>query len=131
MGPRGGSQHKNAFLTPGSRTCIQAPEMFVWDEKTNSLSLKAGRQPPWLRQYVGGAATDDSTWLFCPECRDRYCAAGAGQRTRSYIPYRDTASRFCCKPFRRIDESAPQETDEMSEMRQTQPEPEQEPEPEP
>jgi len=103
----------------------EAPEMFVWDETTNALSLKPGREPPWLRQYVGGVPTDSLTWLYCPECRDRYCAAETGQRTRSYIPYRDSASRFCCKPFRRIDEAASQ--DEMNAIRHTQPEPEEEP----
>ncbi len=50
----------------------EAPEMFVWDEGTNRLSLAPGKTEPWVRPGHAKIAQDDpNTWLYCTECWER------------------------------------------------------------
>ena len=98
--------------------------MFFHDDKTNRLSIQEGRDPPWVREFSGDVKTDRTkTWLYCPECKDRYCVE-KGQRNRAHIPYRDKASQYNLRPHRRFDETS-YAGDSTG---QTQPEPEEEPE---
>ncbi len=99
--------------------------MFSYDKKTNRLCIKEDRDPPWIREFCGSIRTDRSkTWLYCPECRDRYCTE-RGQRNRSHIPYRDKASQYNLRPHTRSDEIV--EGDPAAQGSNTQPEPEEEP----
>jgi hypothetical protein len=90
--------------------------MFVHDEATNTVKLREGKSPPWLRDFSKMKQTDRKMWLFCPECKDRYCPDG-GKRNQSHIPYRDKASQFNLRPHHRG-------CDDVAEESGTQPEPE-------
>ena len=102
----------------------EAPEMFVYDEASNEVKLREGRPPPWIRSSSGQKKTDRKTWLYCPECKDRYCPDGA-RTSHAHVPYRDKASQFNLRAHRRYDDCV----DESS--CGTQPEPEAEAEDEP
>ena len=76
----------------------EAPEMFVWDEGTNRLSLAPGKTEPWIRPSHAKIAEDDpNTWLYCTECRERWFRK-AGERGTSHVPFRDKASQHFLKP---------------------------------
>lgn len=97
--------------------------MFVHDETTNSLKLREGRAPPWIREFHGQVKTDRrKSWLYCVECKDRYCADG-GRRNHAFIPYRDKASQYYLRPHRRFEDAVSAEESQQG----TQPEPESEP----
>ena len=98
--------------------------MFVYDEKTNRLRLREGREPPWIRVFHGDIKTDkNKTWLYCDQCKDRY-GPEKGQRNCSHIPFRDKASQYNLRPHRRFDEAL---LVEEPEEQATQREPEEEP----
>ena len=60
----------------------EAPEVYEWCEKTNRLSLREGRSPPWLRVFCEGARANKlHTWLYCTflskSCKELVCFAWA------------------------------------------------------
>ena len=62
----------------------EAPEVFEWCEKTNRLSLREGRSPPWIHVFTDSARTNRThTWLYCAflrdgkPCRELVCFAWA------------------------------------------------------
>ena len=68
------------------------PAAFEYDAAENRLRLKAGVEPPWLRQFAQGGASDpDCTWLYCTHCVDQH------KKNGFHIPYRDKASQQWCK----------------------------------
>ena len=83
--------------------------MFAYNEKTNCLSLREGKEPPWLRPVHGRItkASEDCTWLYCVDCHkfvfdgdachQRWRRAREGT-PRSHIPFRDAASVTKRKP---------------------------------
>ena len=102
----------------------EAPEMFVYDEKTNRLGLREGREPPWIRVFHGDVKTDrNKTWLYCGQCKDHYCPE-KGQRNGPHVPFRDRASQYNLRPHRRFDETLLMDDPEEQ---ATQGEPEEEP----
>ena len=100
-----------------------APEIFVWDESTNLLRLRENGKPPWIREFKNTLRKDNKTWLYCAECKDRYCS-DKGQRNRAVIPFRDKASQLKLRPHRQYDDIL--DASELKEQA-TQPEPEEEP----
>ena len=87
----------------------EAPAMFAYTEKTNCLSLREGKEPPWLRPVHGRStkASEDCTWLYCVDCHKFLFDGDAShQRWRrardgkppSHIPFRDAASVTKRKP---------------------------------
>ena len=83
--------------------------MFAYTEKTNCLSLREGKEPPWLRPVHGRItkASEDCTWLYCVDCHKFLFDGDAShQRWRrardgkppSHIPFRDAASVTKRKP---------------------------------
>ena len=78
----------------------EVPEIFKHNPATNRLSLREGVQKPWLRPQHSRCVDDVSTWLYCTDCKDRYCKDPA-RRPHSHVPYRDMASRSRLKPVKR------------------------------
>ena len=66
----------------------EAPAVFAYDERTNTLSLKATAQPPWIRTVFGRGVDRQKTWKYCADCKDRYCQDNRRQN-RNHVPYRD------------------------------------------
>ena len=65
----------------------EAPEMFVWHQDTNRLSLKPGMAEPWVRpSHAKIPAGDENTWLYCGDCRERWFRK-AGERGHAHIPF--------------------------------------------
>ena len=53
----------------------EAPEVFEYHADTNRLSLRQGKERPWLRDHaeVQRAGDANQTWRYCCECKSRYC----------------------------------------------------------
>ena len=98
----------------------EAPEVFVYDESTNRLSLRAGAREPWLRPPHARHGEDRNTWYYCLDCQERWFPS-PGQRFHSHVPFRDRASQHYTKPV--IRKGKPVDTATTSEV-----EPEMEPE---
>ena len=75
----------------------EIPAIFEYDPDMNCLSLKEGVQKPWVRPKHGRQKEGKRTWLYCCECRDRYCPA-KGSRQHGHVPYRDQSSQKKMKP---------------------------------
>ena len=71
--------------------------MFAHDKRTNTLRLQPGRHPPWIRKTVEqerlNAEESLKSWLYCPECKGRWCPDSA-QRPKAHLPFRDRASQL-------------------------------------
>ena len=75
----------------------EAPEVFVYDDSTNRLSLRAGAREPWLRPPHARHGEDRNTWYYCLDCQERWFPS-PGQRFHSHVPFRDRASQHYMKP---------------------------------
>ena len=74
----------------------EAPDMFSWDAKTNRLSLREGKKPPWIRTFADAERArrnTDNCWLYCPDCKARYCPDARVRQSKQHVPYRDKASQ--------------------------------------
>ena len=77
----------------------EIPEIFKHDPATNRLSLQGDVQEPWLRPAHSQCKDDVNVWLYCTDCKDRYCK-DPGSRPHSHVPYRDMASKSRLKPVK-------------------------------
>ena len=64
--------------------------MFEWDESTNKLSMKAGRDEPWIF-HSPPPSQAECTWKYCTACFDRW--ASKSKANRSFVTFRDKASQ--------------------------------------
>ena len=101
----------------------EVPAAFEYDAAENRLRLKAGVEPPWLRQFGKGGATDpDASWLYCSTCVDQH------KKNGFHIPYRDKASQQWCKRVQKPDVAMTQDGAQSSQAQpSTLPQPEEEP----
>ena len=82
----------------------EAPEIFVHDENTNCLSLRAEVElEPWLRPSHSRHVEAEKTWLYCTACH------GNLFQGKSRLPFRDRASQGLMKPHRRQDVRHPRQ----------------------
>ena len=64
--------------------------MFEWDDATNKLSMKAGRDEPWIF-HTPPPSQADCTWTYCSTCFDRW--VNKSKVNRSFVTFRDKASQ--------------------------------------
>jgi hypothetical protein len=124
--PRTGAQPPCLLRYSPQRFAKQCPEMFAYDEHTNTLSLQPGRRPPWIRKSSeeDGAHARAKSWAYCPECKARWCPDGVA-RSKAFPPFRDRASQLNMKADRPCCH-APQSGAAASQSTQPEPEPEDE-----
>ena len=51
----------------------EAPEIFDHDPETNRLRLKEGKTEPWIKPESNRSKDTTKTWLYCYDCKSRYC----------------------------------------------------------
>jgi len=73
----------------------EAPDMFDWDEGSNKLKLKPGREEPWI-MHNPAPSESAATWRYCISCHDRWAAKAKAQR--AFVTYRDKASQSNLRP---------------------------------
>ena len=102
----------------------ECPYAFQHDAETNRLSLKPGIDPPWLRSFgKGGASDTDESWLYCSNCADQH-----KNKSGSHIPFRDKASQQWMKRVQKPEVVTTQDETQASQVQQSLPQPEEEPE---
>ena len=69
--------------------------MFDWDEDSNKLKMKPGREEPWVMHNPPPSRPTD-TWRYCIPCHDRW--AGNAKAQRAFVTYRDKASQSNLRP---------------------------------
>jgi len=94
----------------------EAPEMFEWEEATNKLKLKAGRDEPWI-MHVAVPGEPNATWKYCSPCYGRWVK----KSNKAFITYRDKASQHNLRPsWRELVRNQKRKADEMESSSQSQ-----------